>query len=225
MIKTQKNQHDNGPDMLYLHDHYYLGEEKYAALYQHPKRYGLLVKIMKPKQKYVARGKNSDKLFWLVNRYRLVNPYVRELVELVRFRSVENYYSDTFIQKNIGFVITNLGLGMIVKAEVDHDGNYARTLESYLVKKEFNQYMRERLDEFFNQMLASNLTITDLHPRNIVYAYNVIYDDHFVLVDGIGDKTIIPLRWMSLSLRNRAKLRAIKKCRSMISEALYAVDK
>ena len=60
MIKTQKNQHDNGPDMLYLHDHYYLGEEKYAALYQHPKRYGLLVKIMKPKQKYVASIHTED---------------------------------------------------------------------------------------------------------------------------------------------------------------------
>jgi hypothetical protein len=59
--------------------------------------------------------------------------------------------------------------------------------------------------------VQSDVIVGDLHAGNIVYAYTPDRGESFVMIDGLGFKTLIPLEQMSVrvngwSNRHKAKL-------------------
>lgn len=182
-----------------------------SLVYRHPEDENSLIKVVNPK----FREKKSFKSWFFrkippINRYRLSKCCMRELVESVRLRFNDSYKPIPCIQQVNGFVDTNLGLGLIVKAEKGRDGNYAKTLKTIIQMNQFDDVVKEKLEAFYRSLAECDIAISDCVPRNIVYAYDEVLGEHFVLIDGIGESTLIPILRFSAYLRKKSRLRQIK---------------
>ena len=54
---------------------------------------------------------------------------------------------------------------------------------------------------------------------NIVYGYTPQYGEHFVIIDGLGDKNAIPFSSISARLNRMGKMRRIRRLNQQIAAA------
>lgn len=71
-------------------------------------------------------------------------------------------------------------------------------------------------------MVNSPVIVADLNPFNVVYGRGADGVDHFVLIDGIGHKNLIPLEWMSTRINRWTKARKAERLRQMVSARIAA---
>jgi hypothetical protein len=81
----------------------------------------------------------------------------------------------------------------------------------------FNDEVRADLDAFFAWMLASPVVLGDVHIGNLVYGHDPGVGNFFVIVDGIGDKNVIPLNSLSPVLNRMSKRRRIRRIEAKIA--------
>jgi hypothetical protein len=222
-------------EVLQLKDTDFIAKGGRNLVYRHPTNPSYLVKLLGvvkvlglAQQAEVIKGLEhrlnnsmwigSSWLMRTINRFRLSKAHVREFIEVVRMRFHDEFLLQPppFMQQVIGFVDTNLGFAKVVVAEKDREGNYAPTLKTLINNNQMNAQMRAQLDLFFEQILTYDLIVSDLRAKNIVYAYHEKHGDRFVLIDGAGDKNIIPVLRLSHYLRKRAKNRMIKKLKARL---------
>lgn len=189
-----------------------------CLVYRDPQNEHFLIKVVNP----AYRERNTPKVRLVrripaINRYRLSKCYIRELVESVRLRFSNDYRSATCIQDVVGLVDTNLGFGLVVRAERDKDGQYAMTLKKLIEKNQFNEQVQHQLNEFYVALAECDIAVSDCAPPNVVYAYDAIQGEHFVLIDGIGEKTLIPILRLSTYLRKKSRLRQIEKLKQRVA--------
>lgn len=161
-------------------------------VFRHPDDPALLVKVIRPdvvEQKF-GSGRKWHKS--LPRRYRQYISYLREIREQVALFANGDEHPE-FVQRVVGFADTDLGPGLIVAAEFGRDGKLAPTLYDLIVRGRFDAKMRAELERFCADLQASDVMVGDLHPRNLVYAYTPARGDHFVIIDGLGFKTVVPL--------------------------------
>lgn len=194
-----------------------IGRQRYV--YVHPDDPGLIVKVVT--EGYVAR--RSDKggrpyKRWHKNyiRSRHHQVFLREIKEHLALRAAESALP-RYVQEIVGFVETDVGMGVVSRAVRDRSGNLAPTLRTLLEEGRFDETARRHLDEFFEWLLKSVVVIGDLNAGNLVYGYDRAHGDHFVVIDGIGDKNIIPLSSMSTRLNRMSKERRIKRINQEIA--------
>lgn len=219
-------------ETLHLNDTDFFTKGGHNLVYHHPTHPDYLVKILGA-VKVLGLVKHVDEIkglehrllnsMWIgtswfmrtISRFRLAKAHIREFIEIVRMRFHDEFLQQPppFMQRVVGFTDTNLGFAMVVIAEKDRDGNHAPTLQSLINTHQMNEHILEKLDLFFQKILTYDLIISDLRADNIVYAHHETLGEHFVLIDGIGDKNIIPVLRLSHYLRTRAKKRMIKKLR------------
>lgn len=211
---------------IVLKDAQFVAKGQRCLVFQHPQFDNLLIKVVNPEFK----DRKNYKTKWLkrfpaINRYRLSKCYLRELIESMRLRFNDHYTPPSCLQQVVGLVDTNLGLGLVVVAEKGREGQYAKTLEAYIKENAFIQPIQQKLEAFYQSLINCDVAVSDCCPRNIVYAYNETAGDHFVLIDGIGEKNLIPFLRMSAYLRKRHRLQQIElfKKRVDISLAKYGV--
>lgn len=183
-------------------------------VYSHPDDPALLVKVMRPDPS-LSRSWGAIKAFDFARRHYFSAVLMRELAEHVRVR-YGNRPHPPFMQRLIGFADTDLGLGLVVAAGRRPGGHLAPTLKTLLAKGAVDDQVVRRLERFFDEMTESAVVVGDLHPGNVVYAHDQERGDHFLLIDGIGDKTLVPLLRMSRALRAQAKARKIRHMRAMV---------
>jgi len=83
----------------------------------------------------------------------------------------------------LGLALTDLGYGMVVKAEYDDKGNYAPTLSSV---KDWNQpHIAVALADFRRFLQATPLAYYDLSKKNVVLSFRG-GKWQIVIIDGIG---------------------------------------
>jgi hypothetical protein len=152
-------------------------------------------------------------------RYLQTVILLRELREHILLR-VGDPTPPWFLQKIVGFADTSLGLGFVVKAERGPDGNYADSLSAISKSGHMDGAMRTQLDEFFEALLASPVVAGDIRLSNIVYAHNPERGGHFVLIDGLGDKTGIPIQRLIPGLNRFLKRRRIAVRRAKLASRI-----
>ena len=107
-------------------------------------------------------------------------------------------------------------MGMIVEAARDREGNLAPTMLKLLTERRFDDKARAALERFTEKLLNSDIVVADVHPGNLVYAHNEEEGDHFVLIDGIGATTLIPLKVWSRRANLASKRKKIAKLRRAV---------
>ncbi|WP_444922338.1 YrbL family protein [Microbulbifer sp. CnH-101-G] len=174
-------------------------------VFPHPESDDLLIKVISDRFR-----KRMDHKYSISTRLRRLTyywPYMKEVSEHIYLREgqVENTH---FVQDFKGFVDTNLGLGITVKAVKKHNGELADTLSALISSKQFNQEHADRLNDLFKWLERTFIVVRDLRTVNIVWDE---INGHFVIIDGIGSRRLPSLRSVSRLYNQRANRRRITK--------------
>ncbi|MCW2302379.1 hypothetical protein M2324_000763 [Rhodovulum sulfidophilum] len=102
-----------------------------------------------------------------------------------------------------GLVQTDLGPGMIEELIKDGEGNPGTSLRQMIQRKVFQEHHLELLNDFVRRIFAWRVRANDLNPSNILFGQRAGISQ-FVLVDGLGDSHLIPLRTWSGHLNERS---------------------
>jgi hypothetical protein len=171
-------------------------------IYQHPERDDLLIKIPRPDR---AARRWQPKRSWLPvgRRYGIYTGWLREIRELIaaRARMAEHPRA---LQRQGGLADTDLGLGLIVGKVLDREGKLAPTLVSVVREGGLTADLRRRLADLAADLIAHNIVVGDLHEGNILCGFDADGGDSLVIIDGIGDKTLIPVNTLVSALNRRS---------------------
>ena len=91
-----------------------------------------------------------------------------------------------------------------MKAVRRKNGALAMTLQDAIESGQYSQQTDEALSEFLDWLIKSDIVAVDVHLKNIVVNEK---NGALVLIDGIGDKTFLPVRswfsWLNRSYKKR----------------------
>ncbi|KTC91256.1 YrbL family protein [Fluoribacter dumoffii] len=206
---------ENWDSQIILTAQSYAGEGCRRLIYFHPHNKDFLIKISKFTQE---QYRNNQKISYR-NNYRYFKYLTREIAEYARLRLCVSS-SPHIIQKIIGFVDTNLGMGLVVKTEKDKEGALAPTLEYLINNNLWNDQVGQDFEFFLRQLSQTDICVSDLTLQNIVYAYNFGQGYYFVLIDGTEDNCFIPLRFYNKFCRTVHRKQKIKNLRAQIHSLL-----
>jgi hypothetical protein len=200
--------------MLILKDRTPVTQGRSRLVFEHPENPDWLVKVMRPDKLDERFGSGTP---WYKRRRRFgpYLSYVREIQEFVAGWSSHGG-SLPFLQKIIGLVETDLGLGLITGAVRGSDGKLAPSLANMLRAGEYDEQAEAALEKFIARLLDCDVIVSDLNPGNLVYAHSEADGHHFVMIDGIGNANIWPLKAMSRRFNRRSKLGRYRKLRGKI---------
>jgi hypothetical protein len=178
-------------------------------VFAHPTDPSLVIKVMRPE---FGAGEFGTEPLWarLVRRYHFSTGLLRELREQVKLRFEGDSYP-RFLSPILAFVDTDLGPGLVSRAARDEHGGFAPTLKALIDRGAVDERVLADLERFCASVRASSIVVGDLNIGNIVHAYDPVEGPHFVLIDGVGDKTFVPLLRISGFLSRRAKNRKIAR--------------
>jgi len=195
-------------ELLHLSGLSPLAKGRMRLVYEHPLDRGLLIKVIRPD---VIEERWGAGAAWYKRkrRYGRYISYLREIQEYLAAYA-RHGRSLPFAQKITGLVETDLGLGLVMEAVRDETGGLAPPLTELLIRDTFDE------QEFFVQMLESDLNVADLNTGNLVYVGSPGKKGRFVLIDGLGVATALPLKSFSSWLNRRSKLGRIARLRRSI---------
>lgn len=90
-----------------------------------------------------------------------------------------------------GIVLTDFGLAQVGEKITASDGEIAETLQNLLIKNQMTPERLKWLNAFARDLIAVNVNAPDLSGANVMIDET---KRRFVMVDGYGDKTLIPIR-------------------------------
>lgn len=167
-------------------------------IYQHPTDRNFLVKVHRP----AAAPR------WYKLHRRLYGPsigFAREIREQLLVWGRCDRHPE-YLNKIAGICETDAGAGMVVERLDDEDGNLAKNLATIIRSGGFDAGKQAALTAFLDRLLPSPLYFDDLNAANIVYGFDRKNGGYrFVLVDGIGHKTLIPIARFIPALEKRRR--------------------
>lgn len=184
-----------------------LAQGRMRLVFEHPEDRSQLVKVIRPD---VIEKRWGSGAAWYKRRRRYGRyiSYIREIQEYVAAYSSCGH-SPPFAQKITGLVETDMGLGLVMEAVRDQTGHLAPSLTDLILRQALDGQARFALRDFLDRVVKSELLIADLNPGNMVYV-NDQAGGRFILIDGIGEASALPLkRWFKAlnqwSKRGRAE--------------------
>ncbi|HWV79835.1 MAG TPA: YrbL family protein [Hyphomicrobiaceae bacterium] len=184
-------------------------------VYRHPDNPSLLIKVIRPAAIEERFGSGAPWYKFRRRRYRHLIAYLREIREQIAVHAMGGAYPP-YLQKIVGIVETDLGMGFVVEAVFGRDGNFAPTVADLIRRGQLDRTIRAKLDHFLEELVASPVIVADLNPSNVVLGFTPEHGEHFVLIDGIGFKNIIPLERMSAYANRWGKARKASQFRAAV---------
>lgn len=204
--------------VIALKDQQPIAKGRMRLVFEHPSEPGLLVKVIRP-DVIDARWGSGAPWYKRQRRYRQYTSYVREMEEYIA-GSAGRPEPYPFAQKITGFAQTDLGLGLVMEAVKGRDGHLAPTLVQLIAEHRFDEKIRADLETFIQAVVESDLVIADFNLNNMVYGHDARHGDHFVLIDGLGLSTILPLKLLSRRFNRMSKRGRVKQMRGKIERTL-----
>lgn len=192
-------------------------------VFAYPGRDDLLIKVVR---KNFAESKWTGWRGWLKRRRRLgvLTSALRTITEHLAMRNA-GLFPGRHLQEFVAVVETSEGIGIVVRAVRGRDGGYAPTLRTLLEQGRFTRETQVLLDEFSDWLINSPLIVGDLHVGNVVLAHDDEHGERLVLIDGMGEKNLIPLNTFFPGL-NRANTRdRLRRMRQVIARRLAAAER
>lgn len=181
-------------------------------VYEHPDSPGLLIKVHM--RRYGATPPTGLKGWFECRKdhFLYTTGILRELKQFVesRYQGPNGpCYPEIqpYIEPVLGVVDTDIGLGLLVSAARDAEGNLAPSVLRLRRQGAMTPERHIRLDRLLQALLDTRLMIGDLNQENIVLKNAGEPDERFVLIDGLGERTWIPTQSL-ISWVNRRRKRA-----------------
>ena len=201
--------------MLVLKDAEVVAAGSTRNVYRHPDNPSLLVKVIRPSAIEERFGSGAPWYKFKRRRYRHLIAYLREIREQIAVHAMGGEYP-AYLQKIVGIVETDLGMGFVVEAVLGRDGSFAPTVADLIRRGQLDRPIRAKLDRFLEELVASPVIVADLNPSNVVLGFDPERGERFVLIDGIGFKNIIPLERMSAYANRWGKARKASQFRATV---------
>jgi len=187
------------------------------AIHQHPEHAQLLIKTLRPEA--VARRFDAPgRWYKRVPRARQYTGFVRELKEYVAL-AARATHGIAPVARMVGIVETDLGIGLVSEKIVDAHGALAPSLHAiYRQNGGASAWTDAALDTLLDELLRFNVIVGDLHASNIVYGTDSRGGaPRLVLVDGFGEKNLLPLKSLSRWLNQRNTRRVYRRLRQVLT--------
>lgn len=190
-------------------------------VYAHPQNAERLVKVIRPE---IIERRWGKKKAWY-KRFRRARQFIAVQ------REVEEYLAGhakhgrrlPFVQQVYGFEETDLGLGFVTEALHGRDGKIAPTLRDLIRGGRYDERVREAYEVFAREFEASDVVIGDFSAANIVLAWDEEHGERFVLVDGLGCSTFIPLKVLCRLANRWSKRRQLARVRAELPQEREAM--
>jgi hypothetical protein len=180
-------------------------------VFQHPTEPDFLIKIMRPDA--IEERWTNGPWYRRFSRMSYYNGFVREFKEYVS--SIAASPSGVSpLARIVGVEMTDLGLGQIVEKVRSDDGSLAPTLNAWVRIDGFTPAIEAAMADFLARLLEHNVIAADLHEWNVVQGSDSRGGPHLLMIDGFGEKNIVP--HSSMSRRHNAK-RTLKRYERMLA--------
>lgn len=185
--------------ILTLSDKKPLFEGLTRSVYINEQNPDYLIKIPSPAWRKKIAG--FSRLRQLRKAIDINSPNTREIREYMRhFTDPDMAENEKHLMQIAGIVSTDIGWGLLVKAEQDSSGNYAKPFGHY--QNDIPKY-RQEIEDFIHWVKTTSIICYDLKFDNILLSSRN-GTPTLVLIDGIGETGLFPLRaWCQKY--NRAK--------------------
>lgn len=158
-------------------------------VYQHPDEANLLIKVIAASS--IEERWNKAPWYRRTARSGPYKDFVREFREYVT-SLYRGPYETSPIARVVGLEMTDIGLGQIVEKVRAPDGALAPTLHDWVKAEGFTAATQAELERFHARLLAHDTIAADLHAWNVVYGEDSRGGPRLVMIDGFGEKNIIP---------------------------------
>jgi hypothetical protein len=163
-------------------------------VFQHPTDSGLLIKVWQPD---VVEERWGGERPWYkpTRRYGQYISFQREMSEYLSL-AVKFPRGVPVLQRLSGIVDTDYGIGVVVEKLIGRDGGLAPTLATLARREGITPQILQKVAQFQDELLHYGVIIGKLHDKNLVLAVRGS-EERFVMVDGYGEKTGIPIHTWS----------------------------
>ena len=189
-------------------------------VFEHPHDPDLLVKVIRPE---VVEDRFGSKTKWYKKRRRF-GKFISIVREIQEFIAVEESLgkSPHFLQRIVGFAQTDIGLGLITEGVRAPNGKLAPSLATLIHEEIFDGKAQKALEISLNQILESEVIVSDLNLGNLVYTHNQELGHYFVLIDGLGNNNPLPFKAISRGINRRSKIKRFARLYNRIERAKKA---
>lgn len=195
--------------MIRLSDRKPAAEGGRRLVFVHPDDPKLIIKVMKPS--YMAQNWSAPlTIRQKTKRYKQHTYLFMEVREHLA-ACAKNGHPPKHLQNIVGFADTDLGLGLVYEAILGPDGKFAPTLQDFIDRGQYTPEIQKAFLEFRDWFVDAPIVTTPLHPDNMVLNRDETGKPYFVLIDGIGEKTVIPIKGWLQALNRRHKLKDLKR--------------
>lgn len=181
-----------------------LGEGTQKRVYEHPDDNNKIIKIMKLEHATPDGGRSGQHKLRAHRSQGIYRQFRRELLQYLQL--CKTHYGElkfTFpIETVYGFVATDQGLGLVTERISSPNGG-AFSIYNLVEKGLFIDKHAKALDRFFDECCDMHVVFGEVNIAGIMYTEQRQDIPEFVLVDGIGEKLIIPFRSMSKTINTR----------------------
>ncbi len=199
---------------LRLHDKTPVAQGTHKALYEVEPDPTLIVKVMlkknPPAKTLLKRLKRFFHHLFPILGYR---PLLREYAAYIKLKIRQLERTDDLPAAEFhGLILTDIGLGLLFEKIQTASGLLGPTLGTLFKTGKLPEYM-PLLNDFAERLFAWEVRANDLNKGNIVLG---VRDgrEQFVLVDGLGDSHLIPIRTWFAWCNNRSLNKRLAKIAS-----------
>ncbi|MCF6370538.1 YrbL family protein [Rhizobium halophilum] len=181
-------------------------------VYVHPDLPDAVIKVVRPERVDGFGHFKDDKRLRFrrpLGMYRLFRRELHQYLELCR-RGYGDRRSVFPMATPFGFLPTSEGLGLVTEKIKNESGAMGPSLKSLIRSGKVRAMHVAALNTLFDECIDLHLIIGDPNPGNMVYTEERSGRPEFVLVDGVGEKNLIPLRTLSWRY-NRYKLKKAQR--------------
>lgn len=195
-----------------------LGQGTQKFVYEHPSDFDKVIKIMKPINATHDGGRANQHYLRSHRSQGIYRQFRRELLQYLQLcKNTYNQNVFTFPIENVyGFIPTDQGLGLVTEKIISPNG-LPISLNELSQKKMLEDKHIEALKVFFDKCCEMHIVFGEVNIAGIMYTEKRQGVPEFVLVDGIGEKLIIPFRAMSKTVNTRNIRKVEKKINNQIN--------
>jgi hypothetical protein len=192
-----------------------LAEGAGRVVFNHPHRDDLILKIHKPHRKRPFM-KLRNALRANRRKYSIVLYSMIEAEEIARAIGRMNSVPKCVAQF-LGFTNTNLGPAALFEAIKGLDGGLAPTLYTHARKHGYDPRIEAAIKTLWDEIATYQIAISDLGLPNTVVRGDAETGYDLVIIDGMGDRTMIPLqrfaKWIYLAIWRKRRAQVLANYR------------
>ncbi|MEG2999761.1 MAG: YrbL family protein [Comamonas sp.] len=181
--------------MLQLEQCGHLGRGTVKNVYQHPYEPALVIKTIRPELVAQDGGFAKHGRVKRAMAQGVYRQFRRELIQYLQLSKV-SYSEQAHIfpmETPYGLIPTSEGLGLVTEKILGPDGT-PQTLEDLTKVGSLQDKHFQALERFFDECVALHLVFGEVNDAGLMYTESRTGRPEFVLVDGIGEKLLIPVR-------------------------------